>query len=121
MEQQQVDGYRRMLYRIVEKSMSPRRRAFEQISGVWYAELEQARARAAGIAQTTLAHRLFIVQNNPGALPTVVEEIELAPLRDRMAAAHCSVLAARDPARLARELALDESRPQDFRRLALAG
>lgn len=84
------------LYRIVEKGTSSGRPTFTKVGGVWHPDLRVVQRNASELAQTTLAHRLFIVSSERG----VVEEIELAPLSERMAQIHRICLASKSPERL---------------------
>jgi hypothetical protein len=92
------------LYRVVEKKFNSDRTNFVLEGGVWLPSLERARESASRIAQTTLAHRLFIVRSGAAGKSVVLEEVELVPLVQRLAHVHKLVLSARNPGRLASEL-----------------
>lgn len=69
-------------------------------------QARDARTAAQRIAPTTLAHRLFIV-NSVGTRGSLVhEEVELAPLEQRLAHLHQSILAVRNPSCLVAERAV---------------
>lgn len=108
-----------LLFRVVEKKFNPGRSNFVLEGGVWHSKLEDAREAAARIAPTTLAHRLFIVNSIGTGKSVVLEEIELAPLVQRLAYLHETVLSARNPARLAAEQAALDGVPGWRRRLPL--
>jgi len=94
-----------LLYRVVEKKFNQGRTNFVLEGGIWHARIEDARKAAERIAQTTLAHRLFIVNSIGTGKPAVLEEVELAPLEQRLAHLHETILAVRHPTRLAAERA----------------
>ncbi|HWP20802.1 MAG TPA: hypothetical protein VNO84_16855 [Burkholderiaceae bacterium] len=65
---------------------------------VWHDDLGRARAVARWLADRTLAHRLVIVRPS-GVRVEVVEEVPLAPWRERWLRAHREGQAARQRAR----------------------
>lgn len=110
-----------MLFKVVERILTPDRRNLVSVGGIWYEDLDVCRRMAAGIAATTLAHRLYIV-NSVGlgkGLEVVFEEVELAPLAQRLAALHAASLAIRNPARLEAERRAIAELPEWRRRLPL--
>lgn len=94
------------LYKIIEKTFCPSRRNFVTVGGLWWSSLEQARDAARRLAPFSLAHRMFIFTPKQG----IVDEVELEPLLVRMQRAHLSVLASKDPDRMAKERAELEER-----------
>ena len=96
-------GPSRILHRVVEKCFKPGRTGFEYVPGVWFQSLEEARVDAKRVAQTSLAHRLFIcLPTGSGGTRNVVEEFDLPPPAERMLAADTAMLRALDAARKAR-------------------
>lgn len=105
------------LYRVVEKGLSLGRRSFVSCGGVWHPDLNYVKRTADGLAKVSLAHRLFIVSSTCG----VIEEVELAPLAERMASLHRSCLELKAPDRLQAEEALISNMPAWRQRLPLSG
>lgn len=71
---------------------------------VWWSSLERAKEVAAAMAPLSLAHRMFIVQpGQNGSKLTVVEEVHMPPLVERVCMVHLMTLMARDPQRFEAE------------------
>ncbi len=112
-----------MLYQVVEKAFSQDGRNFLLQGGLWHLELDGARRAAAKLAPISLAHRMFIVEcsGKPSAKASVVEEVELASLLERLALMGSRNLARRCPARVTEEAARQGRRAELLHRLAAAG
>ena len=94
-----------MLFKVVERMLSPDGRNLVSVGGLWHEDIEVCRRTVARIAETSLAHWHFIV-NSTGlgkGREAVLEENDLPSLAQRLAVLHAVCLTIRNPARLAEE------------------